>query len=98
MRLTARRDKKGRLLPTSVCLNCGKELDAASQVRDEDRPKSGDVTVCIGCGHLMAYGDDMVLRELTDDEIIEVAGDPGILEAVAEAVAFTAFYRARGGV
>lgn len=32
-------------------------------------PSPGDFTVCIGCGHLHAYDDDMKLRELTTREL-----------------------------
>jgi hypothetical protein len=73
--------KDGSPLPFDACLNCGKRIDAAARVRDDERPEPGDITVCLGCGHLMAYADDMTLRELTGEEIVEIAGDPEIIEA-----------------
>jgi hypothetical protein len=67
-------------LPASHCLNCGKQLDAASDLEGERTPCPGDVTVCIDCGHVMAFADDMTMRALTDAEMIEVAGDCDLLK------------------
>ena len=36
----------------------------------------------------MAYADDLALRELTDKEMIEIAGEPELLKAVAITKAF----------
>ena len=62
------------------CLECGVLLDGACVVNNETRkPEPGDVSVCIRCGHIMAFGDDMQLRQLNDAEARAVAGDPVIL-------------------
>lgn len=74
----------------NVCTNCGYELDAATVVAEEignkTSPEEGDITICIGCGHLMVFDKDMVLRNPTDDEILKVAGDPRMV-AVQKALA-----------
>jgi hypothetical protein len=61
------------------CLNCGKVLDAAMGVGHGRKPRPGCITICIGCGHIQAYGSGMKLRELTDEEMIDVAGNETIL-------------------
>ena len=67
----------------SACINCGAALTAATAVEgvgDEERlPEPGDLTVCMYCKHLMMFADDLTLRNLTDDEMKEVAGDPRML-------------------
>ncbi len=75
-------------LSLHACLNCGKPLDAASEVAEkpEDAPKPGCVTLCAYCGHIMVFADDMSFRELTDEEITTVAGDERIV-AVSNAIA-----------
>lgn len=70
-------------LPESRCTNCGKLCDAATGVGHKDRPSPGDVTICIGCGHLMAYDEQLAVRNLTDAEVVECAGDPRIIKAQA---------------
>ncbi len=69
-------------VPGSACVNCGKDMDAASPVGGGRGPQSGDVAICLYCRHLMVYGEDLKMRNLTDEEVIEVAGDPEIVLAM----------------
>jgi len=74
-------------VPESACLNCGMKLDATTAVLEygfDATPDPGDLAVCICCGHLMAYANDLSLRELTDDEVRETAGS-GALIAIQRA-------------
>jgi hypothetical protein len=67
------------------CTNCGKLLDAASMIGvegDMRGPQGGDITVCLKCRHIMAYNDDLSLRDLTDEEIVDVAGNPQLVATV----------------
>lgn len=67
-------------VPESACPSCGKVLDCATAVGSKKaRPAPGDFTVCLTCGHLMAFGYGLQLRELTFAEIIAIAADPRIL-------------------
>lgn len=63
------------------CTNCGRRCDAASAVDDNTRPKRGDVTLCIACGHIMVFGKDMRLRDPTGLEMIAIAGDKRVVRA-----------------
>jgi hypothetical protein len=66
---------------TCACLACGQPLDGALGIETDDRPAPGNTSLCIYCGHLMAFADDMTLRELTNEEAHEIAGDEHILMA-----------------
>ena len=69
-------------VPTSRCTACGHDLDRATAVGDigdDPAPERGDFTVCIRCGHIMVYGESQQLRDPTDDEIKEIAGNPVLL-------------------
>lgn len=61
-------------------------MDGAAVVGDtgEIHPSPGDITVCMYCGHLMAFDRKLRFRQLTDAEMIEVAGDERII-AVSKA-------------
>lgn len=61
-------------------LACGDDLTHSSGTNDATTPVSGDVTVCLRCGHLMAYADDLTLRPLTDAEMHAIAGNPVVLD------------------
>lgn len=68
-------------VPVSVCKSCGAENGAASGLAEDERPGPGDISICFYCGHVMAFADDLSLRDLTSEEMIEVAGDPDLLAA-----------------
>jgi hypothetical protein len=68
-----------RRIAASQCLHCGETLDGATSIDMDDAPDPGDITVCLLCGHIMAFADDMTLREPTDAEAKDAAGDPRIL-------------------
>lgn len=63
----------------SKCTACGMKADGATCIEGNHAPSAGDVTVCVKCGHIMAFDTDLMLRELTNKEMIEIAGDPSIL-------------------
>ena len=51
--------KASRFKP-SPCISCGSSNDAAAGVSDMDAaPVAGDIMICLSCGHIAAYGDDM---------------------------------------
>src|SRR5215475_5267482 len=75
--------KPVQLVTRPTCLNCGQLLDGACAVHEgeprEHRPTAGDLTICICCGHIMAYADEGSFRELTDQEVRDAAGDERLL-------------------
>lgn len=73
--------KSSRFKP-SPCISCGVSNDAATGATDLNAtPVPGDIMICLSCGHIAAYGEDMRIRELTEREQIEIAGDRDILHA-----------------
>lgn len=74
-------EERSHRVPAITCLSCGKVLNAATKVEgDAAGPEPGNVSICLQCGHVMAFGDDLTLRELTDEEAHEIAGDPVVLK------------------
>lgn len=63
-------DGTPKMLPTH-CPKCGTFLDAASVLRSGHipMPKPGDFTVCIGCGVIMTFGDQLQLQEVSEAEL-----------------------------
>ena len=68
------------------CLDCGKNLDAASGINTDEPPDPGDISICFYCGHVMAYDEDFGFRPLTDEEERDIAGDEVIQAARAKAM------------
>jgi hypothetical protein len=77
-------------LPKDACLNCGHELNAASNTTGDAQPEPGDITICFYCGHLMEFDADLRLVKPSDATLSEIAGVPGFIRAmntIAEAKA-----------
>jgi hypothetical protein len=58
-------------MPLSCCPHCGKELDAA--MGHQRAPVPGDFTLCVYCQMPAVFADDLKIRELTEDELRELA-------------------------
>lgn len=69
-----------RKTPNAVCLNCKEIVECATSVNSDCGPIPGAISICLYCGHVMAFTDNLSLRQLTDEEMYDVAGDPIILE------------------
>jgi hypothetical protein len=68
-------------VPPSPCLSCGDMNDMAKGTKPGTRPKPGDWSICYNCGHIMTFAADLTLRNPTDAEMIEIAGDKRLLLA-----------------
>jgi hypothetical protein len=63
--------KESTKMPDSHCTRCLKKLDAASS-EEKERPAAGDLSICLYCGHLMLFDQEMKLRDLTPEEMRDV--------------------------
>jgi hypothetical protein len=61
-----------------ACPNCGLELSGATGWQGR-KPQPGNMCVCIRCGHLMIFNEDMTVRGPTDEEAVEIAGNRSML-------------------
>jgi hypothetical protein len=53
-----------------LCPLCGKLLDAVGKLEDgASGPTPGDVTLCMGCGALLSFADDMGLQVQDEGEL-----------------------------
>jgi len=68
-------------MPESPCTSCGKILDAANAISEDGagKPDPGDATVCLMCGHIMVFDDNLRLRDPTAAEQENFAGDKRLL-------------------
>ena len=64
--------------PDCFCPGCNMKIDRATGITCE-QPNPGDITICLNCGHIMAFKKDLTIRDLTDEEMHDVAGDPRVI-------------------
>jgi hypothetical protein len=60
------------------CAKCGYKMDQASDAFGEDKPKPGDLSVCLNCGAIAVFGENLQLREPTPEEKLKIAGDESV--------------------
>jgi len=73
----------------SLCPTCGYEPDYASNMTGKASPRPGDYSLCINCGTLLVFDDDLKLAEFE--------GLPQItLDALVKIRLSQAFIRNRG--
>lgn len=71
-----------------VCPHCHTAMDQASGVVDKSaknaplKPKPNDFTICIQCGYVAAFAENLSLRPLTKAEQAKVDADPRITRSV----------------
>ena len=65
-------------MPAAACLRCGYVGDGATCVGSEGLPSPDDITVCILCGHRMAFDAQLRFRELTAEEAKQIGSDARI--------------------
>lgn len=91
-RLAAEIHRHTTRTPLNYCLDCNMLIDAGTpsnvEAPDVRPPQGGDLAICIQCAHVMIYADDLTVRDLTDEEVVEVASDPDMVEAVNKIAEF----------
>lgn len=68
----------------SACSACGAHLSAATGADNDDRPNEGDVSVCITCGNITIFDENLKLRPATPEEYNEIASAPLIQRMLAD--------------
>jgi hypothetical protein len=80
------------------CPCCGHPLNASTARLFNGAgggPEAGDFTICIRCAGLLRFGEGLVLREATEEDLWPVSfEDRGQLEALQRAVLASSQYRA----
>jgi hypothetical protein len=57
-------------------------MSGATNPKGEGGPRVGDVSICLYCGHIMEFGIGLILVELSDKTLKEIAGNKDILKMV----------------
>ncbi len=75
--------------PLAACPTCRRPIDAATSVTTDACPEPGDFSVCVTCGEILRYREDLTVRKCEAPEL----DDPGlpqheraVIERVSRAV------------
>ena len=72
--------------PECHCLNCGHKFDAAGAINAEDAPEPGNICLCIECGAVMMYAEDLTVRGMTREEMDAICNDAETMNFLARQV------------
>jgi hypothetical protein len=75
-------------IPPSTCTGCGHALTASSGVGNDDVPDPGSVSICVYCGKMTVFDENLMLREPTEAERKEILEEPCV-QAARRAVVMT---------
>lgn len=59
----------------TLCWHCDRVLDAASSLDGDHAPEPGAVSMCMYCGAIAYFGDDMRLEKPTEAMLDELQAD-----------------------
>jgi hypothetical protein len=54
------------------CPECGKHLDATSNLNNTGKPKTDDITLCLYCGAFLLFNADLTVRKMSTEEFEEI--------------------------
>lgn len=56
-------------LPESACPFCGHKMDHAFSTQTDNPPTPGDFSLCIRCGRVLRFAEDMTLLKVEREEM-----------------------------
>ncbi len=76
-------------LPESKCTRCGYVMDMATTLEDPEihLPKPGDISLCMRCGLLSVFDENLRLQPPSDEKIEKLMRDKEQWELILRAVA-----------
>lgn len=69
-------------LPLTLCPECGYALDAATSMTGQWSPSPGALTLCLSCGALLRFDDDLRPTGCTDAAEMVAALESGLRDLV----------------
>lgn len=62
--------------PPNKCPRCGLQVDSVAPLHPQAKLMRGAFSVCSGCGAILVFDQDLVLRYLTPAEMIDLKSCP----------------------
>lgn len=67
-----------RRVRINFCMQCGAEFDAATGIGNNAEPSPDAIAICIDCGHVQVFDENLCFRAMTVDEAINVKNDVNV--------------------
>lgn len=63
------------------CPACGYKQDSATSAYGDHKPKGGDLSICLNCGAIAMFNDDLTLRPPNEKEKRDIAANTQVIQA-----------------
>jgi hypothetical protein len=64
------------------CLECGYEIDSTAEAFGRaNKPREGDYSMCLNCGAVAIFDNNLQFRKPNKEEKLEIAGNPAVMLA-----------------
>jgi hypothetical protein len=83
---------KVHVVKPNLCPTCGYTLNAVGDINNKEirAPRCGDASICISCGELLEFNEDLSLKKISAEVIIALGK-----ESLGELLEFQEFIRNR---
>jgi|SRR5215472_626281 len=84
-------------MPEDKCPVCGYKINAASDINGNNKvPEPDDITFCLKCAAILVFKDDLYVRHMKPDDLIDVSFDflVFLIETKNQIIQFNQKYRA----
>jgi hypothetical protein len=85
-------------IPPQDCLKCGYHMAASTDPHCERGPRAGDICMCLMCGAIMVFKEDLMVRLPSEEERRQISLLPHIIEADIVRAAVTAAKKSKNDV
>jgi hypothetical protein len=70
---------KQTTIPMAICPHCGYHMDRATDPFEAGAPKPDDLSVCVKCGELSMFDEELKQRPLKPEETARCSLDPRVI-------------------
>jgi len=71
-----------------LCPACGYAMTHTTAVEDGNAPQPGDCSLCLNCGAVNVFSDDLGVRSASEAEIAEFMSDENVRQTVQRAQSY----------
>jgi len=59
-------------IPEQECIECGYRMDTASEMRGRSVPLPGMYNICLNCGEIGVFNDQMIVEKIPIESVFHV--------------------------
>jgi len=74
-------EKDDTIIPEQRCPYCDYKMDRTTHAFGDAKPQCGDYSMCLNCGRIGIFNDDLTVRKPNDEERLAIVENAEITRA-----------------